>query len=118
MKSFAQHIIDDHQKVQEELKQVAGNKGTDTPQKIDPKQQATQKKLERLKGESFDQAYVAAMVKDHKQDVKEYKQQAQSSDDPKIKDWAAQTVPKLQQHLQMAESLQAQLQQDEKSSKN
>lgn len=109
VKSFAQHIIDDHQKSQEELKQVAQNKGLETSDKIGTKQKATQEKLQRMSGVSFDKAYIDAMVKEHQNDVKEFKKQAQSSDDPEIKNWAAQTVPKLEQHLQMAESLQSQL---------
>lgn len=110
VKSFAQHIVDDHQKSQDELKQVAQNKGLETPDKIGIKQKATQERLQRMSGASFDKAYIDAMVKEHQNKVKEFERQAQSSDDPEIKNWAAQTVPKLQQHLQTAKALQNQLQ--------
>lgn len=118
VKSFAQHIVDDHQKAQEELKQVAQSKGFETSEKIDIKHKATQEKLQHMSGASFDKAYMEAMVKDHEDDVKEFKKQAQSSDDPEIKNWAAQTMPKLEQHLQTAQSLQTQLKSEQTSSKN
>lgn len=112
VKAFAQHIVDDHRKAQGELKQVAQTKGMDTPEKLGIKDKATQEKLRHMQGASFDKAYMDTMVKDHKNDVEEFEKQARSSDDPEIKSWAAQTVPTLQQHLQMAESLQTQLKND------
>lgn len=115
VKAFAQHLVDDHQKAQDDLKQVAQTKGMSVPDKTDAKHKAIAERLRNMSGASFDKAFINAMVKDHKEDVKEFEKQAKSGDDPEIKNYAAQTVAALQQHLQIAESLEQQLQNDKGS---
>jgi putative membrane protein len=45
------------------------------------------------------------MVKDHKKVVAEFKREASQGQDSELKNWASTTLPELQQHLQMAETL-------------
>jgi putative membrane protein len=42
----------------------------------------------------------------HQQAVDMFRNYSQSGDTPQLKQWAAKTLPDLQQHLQMAQSLQ------------
>jgi len=60
-----------------------------------------------LKGAAFDAAYTKDMVQDHAQDVADFKREAQSGQDPALKAFARKTLPVLQQHLQMAQSVTA-----------
>ena len=46
------------------------------------------------------------MVADHKKDVAEYQKEAKRKNDPAA-DYANQTLPALQNHLQMAQSLES-----------
>ena len=46
------------------------------------------------------------MVKDHKDDVDQFKKAAEKCEDAEIKSWAAEKVPVLENHLSMAESLE------------
>jgi putative membrane protein len=58
-------------------------------------------------GASFDMAYAASQVKTTEEAIEQLQQQAQTTDVPEIKAFAEETLPKLQNHLQMAKALQA-----------
>jgi putative membrane protein len=61
--------------------------------------------LSKKTGSDFDRAYISYMIRDHKNDIEEFTEQAQKGDDPDIKSWAANKVETWEQHLSMAESL-------------
>ena len=105
VKKFGQHMMDDHNKANDQLKQVAFNKRVDLPQVLSAKDKATKESLERLSGEDFDRAYMSDMVKDHKQDVAEFERESKASQDPALKGFATQTLPTLREHLKEAEKL-------------
>lgn len=45
------------------------------------------------------------MVKDHTQDVSEFKKESNSAKDPEVKTFASQTLPTLEDHLKQARSI-------------
>jgi putative membrane protein len=49
------------------------------------------------------------MVKDHEEDVKEFTKEANSGTDPKIKQFAADTLPVIQGHLDKIKAIQAKM---------
>jgi len=106
VKQFAQRMVQDHGKANDQLKQLASSKGVDMPTQTDKSHQRKMEKLQKLQGAAFDKQYMDDMVKDHKEDVKEFQKQAKSAKDPEVKSFAAQTAPTLQEHLQMAEAAQ------------
>jgi putative membrane protein len=105
VKQFGQRMVDDHSKANDQLKQVAEQKGVTLPTKLSPKDQAEKDRLSKLKGEQFDRAYMQHMVMDHKKDVAEFKKESTSAKDPEVKNWAAQTLPTLESHLKQAEQV-------------
>lgn len=105
VKDFGKRMVDDHSKANDELKQVASQQGVSLPTTLDAKDQAMKDKLSKLNGAEFDKAYMSDMVKDHKKDVAEFKNEAKSGNTQAVKDWAGKTLPTLQDHLQMAESV-------------
>jgi putative membrane protein len=107
VKSFAQQMVDDHGKANDELKQLASKKGVTLPTDIDAKHQATYDRLSKLSGAEFDRAYMQEMVSDHRMDVNEFRRESKSGADSDVKGWAAKTLPTLEHHLQMAESTNA-----------
>jgi putative membrane protein len=105
VKDFGQRMVDDHSKANEQLKQMASQKHVDLPQQPSSQHAATKAKLEKLSGQDFDKAYVAEMVKDHKQDVAEFQRESKSAHDDDLKSFASQTLPTLQDHLKQIQNL-------------
>jgi putative membrane protein len=105
VKAFGKRMVDDHSKANDQLKQLAAQKGVSLPTTLDSKDQATKDKLSKLKGADFDKAYMKDMVTDHKKDVAEFKHESTAAKDPALKSWAGQTLPTLQSHLQEAEKI-------------
>ncbi len=75
------------------------------PSQPSARHQATKDELSKLAGEQFDNAYMAEMLKDHQKDVAEFRRASESAKDPDVKNFAAQTLPTLQDHLKQAQSL-------------
>jgi putative membrane protein len=59
-------------------------------------------RLSKLSGGQFDK-FVKAMVTDHKKDIAKYEKEAKSKGP--LADFAKETLPTLQHHLQTAETL-------------
>jgi len=101
VKQFGQKMVDDHSKANEDLKRVASTQKIDIPVSLDSKHQATIDKLSKLSGAAFDRAYVKEMVRDHAEDVKEFQKESQNGQDTSVRDFAAKTLPTLQEHQRM-----------------
>lgn len=107
VKQFAQMMIADHTKANNELKSLAAGKNVTLPTSIDTKHQALRDQLSSMKGAEFDKAYVDAMVQDHQEAVSLFQTQSQSAQDADVKAWAAKTLPTLQTHLDRIKAIQA-----------
>lgn len=106
VKQLGQHLVDDHTKANDELKQIAGAKGMTPPAAPTPKQQRDAAKLEKMSGGAFDKAYLNQMTADHKETIALFRKEASSGKDPELKAFASKTLPTLQEHLKMVQSLQ------------
>lgn len=107
VKQFAQRMVDDHSKANDELMQLASQKSMLMPQdqKAMMKTQAAKDRLSKLSGADFDRAYMDMMVKDHVKDVKDFEEASTKSKNIEVKDWATKTLPTLREHLQMARDI-------------
>lgn len=108
VKEFGNKMVEDHQKANDELRQVANDKKVKWPDDLTDEQVATFKKLSQLSGPDFDREYVQDMVEDHQKDVNEFQQEEGRVQDPELKGFVSRTLPILQHHLQMAQELQRQ----------
>jgi putative membrane protein len=109
VKAFGQKMVDDHTKLNDQMKQVASAQNMTLPTDLDAKDQAEYDKLSKLSGADFDKAYMKGMVKDHTTDIKEFQKEANSGKDPQLKQLASTALPILQSHLQMAKDTEAKL---------
>ncbi|MFZ0200657.1 MAG: DUF4142 domain-containing protein [Candidatus Sulfotelmatobacter sp.] len=105
VKKFGQRMVDDHTKVNDQLKEVASSQGIDLPDKLTAKDEMTKEHLSKLSGEQFDRAYMSDMVKDHTQDVADFQRESNSATDPAVKQFAQKTVPILEDHLKEAKEI-------------
>ena len=110
VKQFGKRMATDHGKANNELKQLASQKGVALPMDLDRSHQGRYDKLAKLNGADFDRAYMKEMVKDHDKDVKAFRKQADSGKDADVKSWASKTLPTLQEHQQQAKQVAASVQ--------
>jgi putative membrane protein len=105
VKDFGQRMVTDHSKANDELKQLAADKGITLPNTIGSKNESTYAHLQRLNGMAFDRSFIKDMVSDHKKVIAAFRKEANKGHDPDIRSWAAKTLPTLQEHLSMATNL-------------
>lgn len=106
VKEFAQHLVSEHQQANTELQQLAQTKGMKVETEVGGKHKQTIDRLEKANGQEFDKKFMQAVVKEHKNDIKEFKKQAEKGKDADVKNWAQKTLPALEKHLQMAQQLE------------
>jgi len=102
VKSFGQHMVRDHERINQELMQLAQRKGVDLPSTFPGKMRDTIQKLSALQGVAFDRAYMKDMVKDHEEDIAAFRKEAQDGQDPDVKAFAERTLQTLEEHLEIA----------------
>jgi putative membrane protein len=107
VRNFGDHMVADHSKANEELTQIASRKGATLPPTLSHGERSTLDDLQKAGGADFDKTYAKDMVKDHKKDLREFESAAKDVTDPDIRSWAEKTIPTLQQHLQMAQDMEA-----------
>lgn len=107
VKKFGQRMVDDHGKANDQLKQIAANKGVELPADLDRSAKREHDKLSKLNGADFDREYMKHMVSDHRKDVKDFEKEAKSAKDADIRNFASSTLPTLQEHLQQAQQADA-----------
>lgn len=106
-KKFADQMVTDHTKTSAELKALItnGDVKADIPSSLDS---SSQRKIDKLKGakvEDFASEYDPMQVSAHKDAVSLFERYAKGGNNAKLKDWAGKTLPHLQHHLEMAQSL-------------
>lgn len=106
VKDFASMMVADHTKSNDELKAIASTKNVTITTGLPPDKQQIVERLSGLSGQEFDREYMAAMVDDHQKAVEMFQQAAGAADlDPEMKNFAAKSLPTLQQHLQRAQTV-------------
>ena len=107
VKKFAQMMMTDHTKANDELKALAAKKSVTLPSDLG-KHQSTLDDLNGKTGADFDKAYVAAMVEDHEADVDFFEDNTANSD-ADIKAFTTKTLPTLKSHLEMIKGIQSKM---------
>ncbi len=105
VKGYAGLMIKDHTTADQQLMQIAQQKGITLPTSPTDDQEAQYAKLQGETGREFNHDYLAGQVADHKAMLATFQTEAQNGTDPDLKAFAAQTVPIIQHHLTVAEKL-------------
>ena len=103
VKQFADRMVRDHSKANNELKSIASKKGITLPKEEAPANFKT------------DRAYIDMMVKDHEKDLAEFQKQAKNGSDPDLKKFAENTSKIVSEHLSMARRIQKDLKRETSS---
>ena len=111
VKRFADRMIEDHTKANEQLKSIATGLGVDVPKTLDSEHERMREKLQTLHGKAFDDQYAHDMVEDHNKAVKLFQQEERSGHNTELKQFAQKTLPTLEEHQKMAVELSRKLSQ-------
>jgi putative membrane protein len=112
IKTFANMMITDHTKANDELTAIAKKNDIKVPDSTTLVKQAKEKILD-MRDESFDAAYANNQVKAHEETIELFKKEANTVTDDKakgateLKGFAQKMLPGLEKHLEMAKKLQA-----------
>ncbi|RFS13670.1 DUF4142 domain-containing protein [Emticicia sp. C21] len=106
VKKFAQMMIDDHTKANDELKTLASNKNIVLPTTLPDAHQKTINDVSEKSGKDFDRKYMDEMVEDHKKDIDKFEKLADKGNDADLKAFAAKTLPTLKHHKEEAERIE------------
>jgi putative membrane protein len=120
VKDFGQQMVDDHTETTEDLKELVKDENikVEIPSKLDDKHQANLDKLKEVSGAKFDTVYVPMQVLAHEQAVNLFEDYSKSGDNDALKEWAADTVPTLKEHLEEARDLNTELSKTAKTAAN
>jgi putative membrane protein len=106
VKEFGKLMVEDHTKINNQLKDLASGKGIELPATVTNNQQLDIDKLKKETGSDFDKDYVSMMVDDHQKDIDAFKDAADKTTDPNIKSFITNTIPILQKHLNAIQAIQ------------
>lgn len=109
VKKFGQMMVDDHSKANQQLAQLAKQKKLEVPATLPPDAKAAKERLSQLSGMEFDRAFMRQMLNDHQKTIALFQRQAESGEDPELRQLAKQTLPVLQQHLELAQQIDSQM---------
>lgn len=105
IKDFAQHIINDHTKANQQLMKIARSKQMEVPNELKPSHRGELQELRMLEGEMFDKAFVINNVGDHVKMILKFRDASENCEDADLKAYAAELLPGLQGHLEHAQKL-------------
>jgi putative membrane protein len=105
VKDFGTMMVKDHSKANDQLKELAQKKGISLPKSLSDENQKLKNDLSAKSGESFDKAYVKAMIKDHKDDIKKFDEATRNVKDTDLRYFFVNTLPVLKMHLATIEKI-------------
>jgi putative membrane protein len=105
VRKYGEQMVNDHSKASDHLKQLAAKKGMTLAPILPHSALATRNRLNRFSGDQFDAAYMEEMLKDHKQDVEDFRRESKLTHDPDIRGFVTETLPILEEHLKLAEAI-------------
>lgn len=107
VKQFAQRLVTDHTKVNQELMSMASTKRVEIEK--DEGKDRFYRRLSNKSGSDFDREFVEHMIDSHENSIKMFEKTSQDAKDEDVRSFASKHVGHLREHLQQAQSLQASL---------
>jgi putative membrane protein len=109
VKAFGRHMVEDHGRANEKLTAIGARQKMMLPAIMNSREREMYDKLQTTSGEAFDRMYVSHMIKDHEEDIKEFRKEADRGQDEDIRNFASQTLPVLQEHLEKIKAIRSKM---------
>jgi len=107
VKAFADMMVADHSKANDELAAIAKTKNITLPAGPDEEKQKMAADMGKMSGKAFDKDYVNGMVDGHEKAVKLFTDASQNCKDADLKAFATKTLPTLKMHLDSIRAIKA-----------
>lgn len=109
VKEFARRMVKDHTAIGDDMKPLITKAGQTAPTTLDQRRQGLLDNLKAADAASFDKTYADQQVAAHDETLTLLKGYADNGSDPGLKAGAAKTATTVQEHLDMAKKMQAQV---------
>jgi putative membrane protein len=101
-------LVNDHTNANNELVQLANSKKIELPAAPPRGKRKDIEQLGKLSGNEFDRRFLREVgIKDHEKDIKNFEKASERAKDRDLKAWIDKSLPKLREHLAMAQKLQS-----------
>jgi putative membrane protein len=105
VKEYANRILEDHKKMDSELKRIATAKNITLPQALSDEARNDIDRLNKKEKTEFDRKYMQMMVNDHKKDIDNFEKAAKNCKDPALKRFITESLPVLRKHYDSAREI-------------
>ena len=107
VKVYAQNLVDEHNAAQDELKELADDYGgIEWPNDLDEGHDEIMEQLNNAEGYTFDTLFLATQMRMHEDAINTFRTATTNSTDMRVKAYANKHLPKLEKHLERADSVQ------------
>lgn len=109
VQALGNRLVQDHSRAEQALEALAGKMGVKLPTRPSAKQQLEIARLGGLEGAAFDRSFAASEVAGHRKTITEMDHAAATVRSPALEAWVKESIPVLQEHLQLARGLPSQV---------
>ncbi len=109
VKRYARRLEKEHPKANEALRGLASAKGVRIAEGPDREARGRLARMKLLEDPAFDVDFVKRMVRDHEIRVSAFEAQSKQAEDADVRRYAARSLRRLQEHLESARALEAEV---------
>lgn len=105
IREFAGKLVNDHKVAQDKLAELIKNRKFGVVAGLEKEAREDIKRLSKLEGNAFDQAFLEHMVVEHTKAISMFENQVKNGTDSEVRDYAKEMLPDLRKHLTKAQEL-------------
>ncbi|HZY39855.1 MAG TPA: DUF4142 domain-containing protein [Mucilaginibacter sp.] len=106
VKNLAAELLSAHTAINSSIKTIATTANFVLPAGIDADHEKDMQDIRKLKASNFDEKYINIVVDDYNNEEDDYKDAYKNLSDGNTRTFAAETLPRIQDHLEMAKKVQ------------
>ena len=106
VKDLAGMLHTDHTAVNEQVRNLAGQKNIVLPATVSDEKQKEIDNLKKATGKDFDRIFIKTMVDNHQKSIDMFQKAMENAKDADVKSFADKTLPALRMHLDSAKAIQ------------
>jgi len=98
VRHVAQMLVKEHSQANDELKQLAAQKGVNLPNRPSRRHQAMYNRLSRISGAQFDKMFMSGQIKDHLNTITLFQSEIRQGTNADTREYALKYLPNIQNH--------------------